>query len=261
MAIFHSYCDESGKQGDSPFPTFSALCLPCLNLQAFDKDWEQELRIIGKPYLHMAKASRLSQNYGNIPRNQTAKERIAALSPFAECIKKHFEVGVMMAMETKAFKVLTPTARQALGKISDPYHLSFMRGTLHLVRYIQPDDRLSMICDDDLETALDCYGYYRQVRHSWPEAQQKLISLSFSDDKYFPALQAADMLAFLFRCEARRMLYRDSHQWVNLFNTLVTTTGTNITWFHTVMDEQKVKRLSNAIDELPEERRTPRRVG
>lgn len=90
MAIFHSYCDESGKKGDSPLVTFSSLCLPHSKLALFDADWEKLLRAIGVSHLHMKKASRLSQNYGAMPRHQTVRERTKALEPFAECINDYF---------------------------------------------------------------------------------------------------------------------------------------------------------------------------
>ena len=174
MAIFHSYCDESGKKGDSPIATFSALCLPHSKLALFDTDWEKLLRQVGKTHLHMVKATRLSQNYGDtMPRHQTAKERMECLAPFAECVNQYFEVGVMMAIEIEAFNSLSEKARRSLGSPDDPYYVSFMRGSVHLVRYLQEDDRLSLICDDDLETALSCYGFYRAVRRTLARSSEK----------------------------------------------------------------------------------------
>lgn len=155
----------------------------------------------------------------------------------------------MVAIEVTAFKSLSEKARRTLGSPDDPYYVSFMRGNLHLIRCLKDDDRLCLVCDDDLETALLCYGFYRAIRNSWPEAQKKLIALSFADDKYFPAMQAADMLAFLFRCEANQALYQDTYQWRRLFNVLTGDRGPQgIKWYELIGDTAKLKGLGDALE-------------
>jgi hypothetical protein len=248
VAIFHSYWDESGKKGDSSVVTFCSLCLPSSKIAAFEADWQNLLHTIGVTHLHMVKASRLSRNYGKLPRHQTPSERMKALEPFAGCVNQYFEIGVMIAIEVAAFHSLSTTARKALGSPNDPYYIAFMRGNLHLVRYLQDDDRFSLVCDDDVETALSCFGFYRAMQKSWPEAQKKMIAISFADDKYFPALQAADMLAFLFRCEAKYQLYRDGYLWRSLFKALVEPKVLGVKWYELIGDAEKLKGLSDALD-------------
>ena len=89
LAIFHMYCDESGKKGDHPVVTFSGLCLPFSKLAGFDSEWNELLHQCDIPCLHMAAVSRLSKQYGTkMPRHQTPDERMDALIPFATlCVR------------------------------------------------------------------------------------------------------------------------------------------------------------------------------
>lgn len=253
MAIFHAYCDESGKKGDHPVVTFSGLCLPHAKLASFDLEWEQLLRRIAKPSLHMARATRLSENYGpTMPRRQTPVERVDALQPFAECIRRNFELGIMIAVEVRAFNALSPMAKRALGNPEDPYHLSFLRGVIRLDEHLQLDnDYLLLVCDDDQETAWDCHRFYRAIRKSDKRSQEKLIGLCFADDKHFPSLQAADMLAFLFRLEARRVLFGEGYVWSRLFNQLtLPTDGNSAKWVELIMDHPTLDRLSGELEKI-----------
>ena len=72
---------------------------------------------------------------------------------------------------------------------------------MEIVDYVHEDDRISLICGDDPETAWDCYRHYRGVRQAHAEIRRRTVALSFSDDKHFPGLQAADMVAFLSRLD------------------------------------------------------------
>jgi hypothetical protein len=250
MAIFHAYFDESGKKSDHPVVTFSAICLPQSKLQAFDDAWKALLRTYQIPALHMALASRLSRKYGPLmPANQTETERIEGLKEFADCINAHAELGLMQAMEVKGFNALSKNARAKLGSPTDPYYIAFMRGVLEIIDYIGEDDRVSLICDDDAETALDCYRHYRALRRASERIRKKTISLSFADDTYFPSLQAADMVAFLSRLEAKRHFYRDHYSFPALFYHMVKERGSgNMAWRKVFLDENKMKEISDRMD-------------
>jgi hypothetical protein len=249
VAIVHMYCDESGKKGDHPVVTFSGVCLPYGKLEGFDAAWNRLLLQYEIPHLQMKKASRLSDAYGpKMPRHQTPAQRTDALRPFADCINEHFDWGLLQAIDVSGFNVLTASKKKGLGSLEDPYYLTFMRGMLEIARRIHEDDRLSIICDDDSETAWSCYEHYRAVRKVHPIAQKKVVSLSFSDDRYFPGLQAADMVAFLARLEARRRFYRDTYYFVALFNHLVKQQDLKATtWLSAFGTYKKMKELTEKL--------------
>jgi len=101
---------------------------------------------------------------------------------------------------------------------------------------------LSLICDHDIATAWDCYRHYLGVRKAHEGVRKKTASISFADDKFFPALQAADMVAFLTRHEARAQFFRIRNEWLPLFNYMVRDRGTGkMRWTKMFADEQMTK--------------------
>ena len=250
MAILYAYFDESGKQSDHPVVSFSGVCVPQSKLQRFDDEWNALLRQYELRSLHMARASRLSERHGpKMPRGQSARERMEALTPFADCINNHLDVGLIQAWDVRGFNSLSKAAKAALGDPNDPYYLAFARGLLELADYVHDDDRISLICDDDRQTALDCYRHYRGVRSAEPRVQKKAVSLCFADDEYFPALQAADMVAFLSRLEAKSQFYGDRYDFRRLFDHLTTEKGvSHMKWFMMFADEKKIKGLSEDME-------------
>lgn len=255
MAIIHlAYFDESGKQSDHPVVTFSGVAVSQSALQEFDDAWNKLLRYYGIPYLHMARASRLSEKQGyKIRKGQSIDERIDALIPFADCINDHLEIGLLQALDVKGFNSLSETAKIPVGSPKNPHYLAFTRGLLEIVDYVQEDDRISLICDDDPETALGCYEHYRGVRQAYEKVRRKTVALSFADDKHFPGLQAADMVAFLSRLEAKRQFYGGDYHFRRLYDHLTTAKGVHhMQWMIMFADEEMIKGLGKELEGLKE---------
>jgi hypothetical protein len=252
MAILHAYFDESGKQGDHPVCTFSGVCVSQSRLAAFDDAWSVLLRQYALPSLHMAKASRLKENCGpNMPRHQSIDDRIAALIPFADCINTYLEYGISSAFDVKGFKSLSPQAKRGIGNPTDPQLLAFTRGIAEVCNYVQADDKLSLICDDDEATAWWCYAHYRAIRRVHDGLRDKVVSLSFANDRYFPALQAADMVAFLSRLEAKREFYGDYNMFKKLFDHLLKQRGAGyMRWFKMFANEEKLRDVGKGLEKL-----------
>ena len=90
-----------------------------------------------------------------IASRQTLIQRQELLFPFADCIAKYFEVGLMQAMDVEGFIKLTTEARQLTGGPTDAHFMIFSRGLLEVVKYIREEDQVSfiqvsIICDDNL---------------------------------------------------------------------------------------------------------------
>lgn len=252
MAFLHAYFDESGKQHDHPAVTFTGVCVSDSRLSAFDSEWGVLLRQYGLKSLHMAKVSRLKENCGpKMPRHQTIEQRIEALVPFADCINKNLEKGLIQAIDVKGFKELNDQSKQGIGSPDDPYYLAFARGMVELIDYVQGDDRISLICDDDKSTAWLCYCHYRAIRRVHLDVRKKIVSLTFATDDYFPALQAADMVAFLSRLEAKRRFYNEFNAFLPLFNSLVRDNGAGgMQWYSMFAPQEKLKSLGKALAQL-----------
>jgi hypothetical protein len=249
MAIIYGYFDESGKHKDHPVVTFSGVCATEFKIPAFNDAWRSLLRQYGLKSLHMKEASRLSRKVGpRMPQGQTASERIDALKPFADCINEHLELGLIEAWDVKGFNALSEEARRKLGSPDDPYYLAFVRAVTELVEYVQGDDRIALVCDDDTDTAWDCYRHYRGIKRADPDVRIKTVSLAFADDESFPALQAADLVAYLSRREARRLFYGDAYDFPRLYNYLTKEQPPGkMEWRSLFLDEEQLSKLSRAF--------------
>src|SRR5207302_6570599 len=91
---------------------------------------------------------------------------------------------------------------------------------LHLVDYTPARDKISFVCDEDEGTALPFYRLYRRVKKVWPKARNRMAGISFADDKYLYALEAADPVAALMRLESGKVWLRTPYRYRPLFKAL-----------------------------------------
>jgi hypothetical protein len=249
MTILHCYFDESGKMADHPVVSFSGVCAFQSKLSAFESEWKALLRQYEIPSLHMKDALRLSKKVGSkLLRNQSASERVELLLPFTDCINRHLEFGLLHAVEVEGFHALSPNTKHQLGQVNNAYYLGFMRTTRELLKYVNGDDRISVICDDDRETALGCHAHYRALCAD-AEFKKRMISLTFANDEYFPAIQAADMAAYLARLEAKYRFYGVKYGFSALMQSLTTSRGVGqMVWHSFFVDKTKCEDTSKKID-------------
>jgi hypothetical protein len=219
VGILHGYFDESGKV-DKPVVAFCGFIATASKIQPFEDDWNSILRGYEMGALHMSKAFNANLPLSPKIRKQSFAERIETLKPFADCIRKHFEYGVAIAVDVAAYQGLSKNSRNSLGGSENPHYLAFMQGIAALLHHVREDDCVSFICDDDAETAWNCYQFYRRIRKISEDARKHFISISFAEDDSFPALQAADLLSSLTRMEARYLFFKTPYDYKELFNYL-----------------------------------------
>ena len=212
VGFVHVYCDESGKQRTDAVVCFAALLMKAKALEGFEERWKSLLRQYELPELHMVDVSRLSRDVGSkFKKGQTADERLELLKPFADCIADEMETGLINICDSQGFALIPEKQRKALAGLKDPYHLEFLRGMEALAQYA-PNDDLSIICDDDQETAWESYCIYRKLRGIRSAVKDKVKSISFADSIAFPGLQAADMLSYLSRKQGEFEWYGKSFE-------------------------------------------------
>jgi hypothetical protein len=219
MGILHGYFDESGK-ADKPVVAFCGFIAASSKIQPFEDEWNSILRGYEMDALHMSKAFRSGVPLSRKIRKQSFDERVEVLKPFADCIRNHFEMGVAVAVDVAAFKNMSKAAKNQLGAIENPHYLAYMQGVLGVLHHVREDDRVSFVCDDDEETAWNCYQFYRRMRKIHKGAKKHFVSMSFADDQSFPALQAADLLSSLTRMEARFSFFKTPYDYRSLFDYL-----------------------------------------
>lgn len=219
MGIIHGYFDESGKV-DKPVVAFCGLVGASSRIQSFDDEWNGILRSYEMDFLTMKRAFKANAPLSPRIRKQSFAERIEALKPFADCIRKHFEYGIAAAVDVAAYKALSRGAKKQLGGSDNPHYLAFLQGMLGFVKHLRSDDRISFICDDDEETAWNCYLFYRRVKRVFPQYRKHFISISFAEDQSFPALQAADLFSSLIRMQARALFFGTPYDYASLLEYL-----------------------------------------
>jgi hypothetical protein len=256
--VYHQvFCDESGKHQVDPLIAFCAVTATADRLNAFDRDWRILLRSYEIDSLHMARASRLVEDVGyRLRKGQTVDERTDALIPFADLINKHLETGTMQAWDVRGFNQISIAVRKNLGGSNDPYFLAMMRALMEFIDRTGEDDRISLIFDDDPNTAWDSYTHFRSIEKAEPLVRKKFVAVSFANDKHFPALQAADMLAFLTRHEAAEQFNRIPNMWRRLFDRLTTEPKPPygiMRWFKMFADEQILVDFANESIQSAEE--------
>jgi uncharacterized protein DUF3800 len=246
MAILYAHFDESGKYKDHKVVSFCGVCASLSDLQSFEREWGALLQKNGLPWLTMKRALKTTVKLSDVIPVQPANERIEALKPFAQCIKEFLELGVLMAIDVAAFNSMSLTAKKKVGGSADPYHTAFLRVMMLLADYAQ-GNHISLICDDDNETAVTSYRYYKRLRPVDSVRGEKFVALTFADDEHFLALQAADMLSSLTRLEAKRRFFSDYYDYVPLFNYL--TDGEHkLTWQACFADQSALIKLSKGLD-------------
>lgn len=244
MAILNAYFDESGKQSDHPVITVCGVCASQAALERFDEAWNALLRRYGWSSFHLTEILSDFKKQGI-----ACAEQIESLRPFADCINEHLELGLLQAWDVKGFDCLSEETKKKLGSTTDPYYTAFARGVWELVDYIHDDDRISLVCDDDEATAWDCYQHYRMIRRAEDVVRRKTVSLTFANDEYFPALQAADMVAGLARHEARRLFYGLRYDLQPLFEYLTKERGPDkMQWKAMFADEERLSRIAESLN-------------
>jgi hypothetical protein len=85
-------------------------------------------------------------------------------------------------------------------RYKDPFYYAFEHAVAGLTKdhCIGPADDLALICDDS-DDAVKCLESFLKLKKSDPAVAQKIPVISFGDDKVYPPLQAADMLAHSYR--------------------------------------------------------------
>lgn len=180
----------------------------------------------------------------------TPKERADALIPFADCVNNHLIFGIGQALDVAGFNGLPKGTRAGLGSPTDPGYVAFARAILELITFFQQDDKICLVCDHDNETASHFFSHYKGLRRAHPIVQKMTISIAFADDKYFPALQAADMFAYLMRLEAKKQFFRDFYDYRQLLLYMVEQKPKTspMQWRVGCFDRQLLQSMKSSVD-------------
>jgi hypothetical protein len=74
--------------------------------------------------------------------------------------------------------------------------------SIEKVEWGDHDVALSLVLDDNEQTAVTCYQLLRKLRLLKPELKKRISGICFVEDSRYPGVQAADLIAY----EARRYM-------------------------------------------------------
>jgi hypothetical protein len=247
MAILHFFCDESGKYQQNPIVSVTGIGAVRERLDPLYSEWRTLLHAYGLSELHMSQALTLTGNIGSKFRaGQTLTERQELLFPFADCINKYCEIGLMQAWSVVGYAKLSLEVKKLLGGSHDPYQLAFTRGLMAIADYAG-EDYVNVLVDDDIVTAWDTYLHYREALKA-ADTTERFVGISFAKSHHYPPLQAADMAAFLARRAAREQFYKKTNDCKLLTNYLfVDQKPPGMQWYTGFFDEQNMVDLANGI--------------
>jgi hypothetical protein len=243
MVILNSFWDESGKFNDHKVISFCGVGLSIPALGQFEDKWKELLRRNEIDFLKMSEALCASKPLSAVIPAQTSADRIEALKPFAACLFESFEIGVALAVNVEAYTRTPQHIKKSIGG-KDPFYFSFLNGVMLIARYVQDDDKISFVCDDDEGAAETCLKMYRKMKILDKEWKRKLSAITFANDHVFVALQAADMLSSLVRLQANYEFFSQPYDYEPLFAYLGESRGPRyIQWKVCFVGELKMAKI------------------
>jgi Protein of unknown function (DUF3800) len=264
MASAHSsqvsaFVDESGKFKDHKVIAIGCVAAYNEQLHDFAQEWGRHLILNGLNDLSAKKALNYSRPLSKKNTDVGLTNRIDTLRPFVACIRKHLQVAVGCVVDVRVFKQLPSHFFQVFG--SDPSYMAFMRIMLQLAEFASASDKISLICDEDEQTALAFYRLYRRIKKVAPGVQKRLVAISFADDRFLFALQAADLIAALIRLEKTAQLIRTKYDYKPLYKALVAQPEKHERiWYCGIATGDKkalTKTATNVIAQLKKEKKLP----
>lgn len=167
----------------------------------FEEAWNEELRTPPAiAYLRMVEANNLRGEF----KGWTKEARDEKLRGLARVIN-HFEPLSFQFTINRGehFRVLAPVSPRGLGSPHFICCFSVISGVARYVAEAKANTQIEYIFDEQDGVSADMPLMFHDMKRSIPRAARKLIvgEPAFRDDKLFPQLQAADMLAWHLRRE------------------------------------------------------------
>jgi hypothetical protein len=213
---FSAFFDESGKFQSQPSISFGGVAAPNRNCDAFAENWDDLLKSLRIETLSMKAALQFERPLSDKVPAVGVVRRIEALLPFIECLRKHMMVVSGVAVKSSAFEASPISFKKMWG---NPIYFSFTRTVMEVLDHAK-GNVVVLTCDEDPATARQMYELYTRLKQIDESARRQLKAISFADDEYVPALQAADLVASLVRSEARKQFFNESYAHETLFAAL-----------------------------------------
>lgn len=212
MATFFIYADESGKLKNSDYTSFCGYLGHASEWVRFGMEWDNCRMRWQVPAIHMRgimypdndkEWSEVKKRWGV----DWEARRDLMLQDFTQTIRSAHIVALGAVVDSKHFRSMPDSEFKRESR--DPLYLSFhtvvMRG-IEKTEVVDKHSPISIVVDDDQEYSIGCYKLLEVLRtHPDPvfaKVRDRIHGMCFGNDKAYPGIQAADMLAY----ESRRFM-------------------------------------------------------
>jgi hypothetical protein len=206
MGVFCLYADESGKLGKSEYTSFCGFVAPDVEWWRFSQEWDHCRFSWGSvPAIHMAHITdperdasgawaKVKQKWG-VTWEERKNDMLLA---FAKVIRGSNLVCVGNTVDAAHYENMAETDYKR--EMRDPLYLSFynmVRDAIDHLDGLHTAHTLSVVIDDDQQSAENYYNILGSMRKQFPtEVSKRISELGFGNDVAYPGLQAADMIAY-----------------------------------------------------------------
>jgi hypothetical protein len=209
MAAFHIYLDDSGKFGN-PKNRYTAMCGYVAHQSEwnrFSQEWMNCRHVWQVPPVHMSPImypdrdpawQKVKDDWGT---NWESKRNVM-VKQFAEIVVRCNIVCVGAVIDAEHYRSLP---RDKFTEAHTPVSFAFQHALIKAVMATEVTDKhspISVIIDDDREDSMRCYELLGTLRNLVPKIKERVDGICFVNDRSYPAVQAADMIA----CESRLLM-------------------------------------------------------
>jgi hypothetical protein len=197
------FLDGSGKEHSHACVAYCGYLSEVDNTEVFGEQWSSLLLREHLPWFSMKDALSWSAPFDKkrVQWGDDAEaKRHALLLEMADTIRNGKMVGFGNAAFVPAYKKQIPPTEFFL----------FTRVLELLLAQISDNSYVAIVVDEEERYAERIYGLFRELRKKKPELARPLKLVGIADDKAFPGLQAADMLARAVMGEMDRRAKRPS---------------------------------------------------
>ncbi len=209
MAAFYIYVDDSGKY-ENPKNDYISLCGYVAHISEwtrFSQEWLNCIHVWQVPTIHMSPImypdrDRRWQEVKDKWGDNWEKKRDRMLGEFGQIILRNSMVCVGAVVDAKHYRAMPPSKfTENLTPLSFAFQHCVMKG-IQTTEVIDDHSPVSIVIDDDRESSLHCYEMLDRLKQAFPKVRKRVDGICFVNDRSYPAIQAADMIAF----EARRLM-------------------------------------------------------
>jgi len=125
------------------------------------------------------------------------------LAEFAELVRRANMACIGAVVDAAHFRSLpdSPFKDKYKDSLSLAFHQLVLRG-IEKTEVIDKHSPIDLIIDDDRDSSLRCHEMLNILKLAFPKVKERISSISFVNDRAYPGIQAADMIAY----ESRRLM-------------------------------------------------------